>query len=105
MTGNTVLLGLAVFQDHGDVLPLVISLGFYALGAAGAKALVLLSFSARLKSCPDTKHFSKLARNRLIRALVLQSSIKPSMAASFTARLNRFRKNSVLYQGTTLVGP
>src|SRR5580704_14534631 len=33
-------------------------------------------FSARLKSCPDTKHFSKLARNRLTRTLVLQSSIK-----------------------------
>jgi hypothetical protein len=33
-------------------------------------------FSARLKSCPDTKRFPKLARNRLTRPLVLQSSIK-----------------------------
>src|SRR5580658_436932 len=35
-------------------------------------------FSARLKSCADTKHFSKLARNRLTRKLVLQSSIAGS---------------------------
>jgi hypothetical protein len=42
---------------------------------AGAKALVLRPFSAGLKSCPDTKYFSKLARNRLTRTLVLQSSI------------------------------
>jgi hypothetical protein len=56
--------------------------------AAGAKALVLLAlFSARLKSCPDTKHFAKLARNRLTRTLVLQSSIKPSTAKRDAARL------------------
>jgi uncharacterized membrane protein YoaK (UPF0700 family) len=34
MTGNTVLLGLAVFQFHGDFLPRVISLGCYAVGVA-----------------------------------------------------------------------
>jgi hypothetical protein len=43
----------------------------------GLKPSSYCPFSARLKSCPDTKHFSKMARNRLIRALVLQSSIKP----------------------------
>jgi uncharacterized membrane protein YoaK (UPF0700 family) len=34
MTGNTVLLGIAVFQNHGDLLHPAISLGFYGLGAA-----------------------------------------------------------------------
>ena len=33
-------------------------------------------FFQALKSCPDTKHFSKLALNRLTWTLVLQSSIK-----------------------------
>ncbi len=33
MTGNTVILGLAVFQDHGDMLHPVIALGCYAAGA------------------------------------------------------------------------
>jgi uncharacterized membrane protein YoaK (UPF0700 family) len=33
MTGNTVLLGLAVFQNHGDLLHPAISLGCYAAGA------------------------------------------------------------------------
>jgi hypothetical protein len=42
-----------------------------------SKAFVLMDFMARLKSCPDTKHFSKLARNRLTWTLVLQSSITP----------------------------
>jgi uncharacterized membrane protein YoaK (UPF0700 family) len=32
MTGNTVLLGLAVFQNHGDLLHPAISLGSYAAG-------------------------------------------------------------------------
>jgi uncharacterized membrane protein YoaK (UPF0700 family) len=32
MTGNTVLLGLAVFQPHGDLLHPLISLGSYAAG-------------------------------------------------------------------------
>jgi hypothetical protein len=39
-------------------------------------------FSARLKSCPDTKHFLKLARNRPTRTLVLQSSIAPEVRVS-----------------------
>ena len=43
----------------------------------GLKPSSYWPFSARLKSCPDTKRFSKLARNRLTRTLVLQSSIKP----------------------------
>jgi uncharacterized membrane protein YoaK (UPF0700 family) len=33
MTGNTVLLGIAVFQNHGDMLHPAISLGCYAVGA------------------------------------------------------------------------
>jgi uncharacterized membrane protein YoaK (UPF0700 family) len=33
MTGNTVLLGLAVFQNHGDLLHPAIALGCYAAGA------------------------------------------------------------------------
>ena len=33
MTGNTVILGLAVFQDHGDMLHPAIALGCYACGA------------------------------------------------------------------------
>jgi uncharacterized membrane protein YoaK (UPF0700 family) len=33
MTGNTVILGLAVFQDHGDMLHPAIALGCYATGA------------------------------------------------------------------------
>jgi|SRR5271156_4067129 len=33
MTGNTVLLGLAVFQNHGDMLHPAIALGCYAAGA------------------------------------------------------------------------
>src|ERR1700678_3817784 len=33
MTGNTVLLGIAVFQNHGDLLHPAISLGCYGAGA------------------------------------------------------------------------
>ncbi len=33
MTGNTVLLGIAVFQNHGDMLHPALSLGCYAAGA------------------------------------------------------------------------
>jgi uncharacterized membrane protein YoaK (UPF0700 family) len=33
MTGNTVMLGLAVFQPHGDLIHPLISLGSYAAGA------------------------------------------------------------------------
>jgi uncharacterized membrane protein YoaK (UPF0700 family) len=33
MTGNTVLLGIAVFQNHGDLLYPAIALGCYAVGA------------------------------------------------------------------------
>jgi uncharacterized membrane protein YoaK (UPF0700 family) len=33
MTGNTVILGLAVFQDHGDMIHPAIALGCYAIGA------------------------------------------------------------------------
>ncbi|AXC14136.1 Protein of unknown function DUF1275 [Acidisarcina polymorpha] len=39
MTGNTVLLGIAVFQLHGSVLPPLISLLSYALGVISASAL------------------------------------------------------------------
>jgi uncharacterized membrane protein YoaK (UPF0700 family) len=33
MTGNTVLLGIAVFQDHGDLLHPAMGLGCYVVGA------------------------------------------------------------------------
>jgi uncharacterized membrane protein YoaK (UPF0700 family) len=33
MTGNTVLLGIAVFQNHGDLLHPALSLGCYGIGA------------------------------------------------------------------------
>ena len=64
MTGNTVLLGLAVFQDHGDVLPLVISLGCYALGAMLGS---VLTGSVR----PDTLWSRAISRTLLLEALLL----------------------------------
>ena len=64
MTGNTVLLGLAVFQDHGDVLHLVISLGCYALGAMLGS---LLTGSVR----PDTVWPRAISRTLLLEALLL----------------------------------
>ncbi len=64
MTGNTVLLGLAVFQDHGSVLPLVISLGCYALGAMLGS---LLTGSVRA----DTVWSRAISRTLLLEALLL----------------------------------
>jgi uncharacterized membrane protein YoaK (UPF0700 family) len=40
MTGNTVLLGLAVFQYHGDLIHPVISLGGYATGVVLGSLLI-----------------------------------------------------------------
>ena len=39
MTGNTVLLGIAVFQNHGDLLHPAISLACYATGVVIASLL------------------------------------------------------------------
>jgi uncharacterized membrane protein YoaK (UPF0700 family) len=64
MTGNTVLLGLAVFQDHGNVLPLVISLGFYALGAMLGS---VMTGSVR----PDTVWSRAISRTLLLEAVLL----------------------------------
>jgi uncharacterized membrane protein YoaK (UPF0700 family) len=64
MTGNTVLLGLAVFQDHGDVFPLVISLGCYALGAMLGS---LLTGSVR----PEMVWPRAISRTLLLEALLL----------------------------------
>ena len=64
MTGNTVLLGLAVFQDHGDVLHLVISLGCYALGAVLG---TFLTGSIRA----DTVWPRAISRTLLLEALLL----------------------------------
>jgi uncharacterized membrane protein YoaK (UPF0700 family) len=85
MTGNTVLLGLAVFQDHGHVLPLVISLGFYALGAMlGA----LLTGSVRA----DTVWSRAISRTLLLEALLLLAAeagwIAIHMGADHTPSLN-----------------
>jgi uncharacterized membrane protein YoaK (UPF0700 family) len=64
MTGNTVLLGLAVFQDHGDVLHLVISLGCYALGAMLGS---LFTGSVR----PDMVWPRAISRTLLLESLLL----------------------------------
>src|ERR1700749_4712883 len=64
MTGNTVLLGLAVFQDHGNVLPLIISLGFYALGATLGS---VMTGSVR----PDTVWSRAISRTLLLEAVLL----------------------------------
>jgi uncharacterized membrane protein YoaK (UPF0700 family) len=64
MTGNTVLLGLAVFQDHGNVLPLVISLGCYALGAMLGS---VMTGSVR----PETAWSRAISRTLLLEALLL----------------------------------
>ena len=41
----------------------------------GLKPSLFAAFTARLKSCPDTKRFLILARNRLTQTLVLQAPI------------------------------
>ena len=64
MTGNTVLLGLAVFQDHGNVLSPVISLGLYAVGVMLGS---LLTGSVR----PDTAWSRAVSRTLLLEALLL----------------------------------
>jgi uncharacterized membrane protein YoaK (UPF0700 family) len=64
MTGNTVLLGLAVFQDHGDMLHPVISLGCYALGAMLGS---VLTGTVR----PGTVWSRAISRTLLLEALLL----------------------------------
>jgi uncharacterized membrane protein YoaK (UPF0700 family) len=85
MTGNTVLLGLAVFQDHVHVLPLVVSLGFYALGAMLGS---LLTGSVG----PGTVWSRALSRTLLLEALLLLTAeagwIAIHMGAGHTPSLN-----------------
>jgi uncharacterized membrane protein YoaK (UPF0700 family) len=64
MTGNTVLLGLAVFQDHGDLLHPLSSLGCYTVGAALGS---LLTGSVR----PDIVWSRAISRTLLVEALLL----------------------------------
>ncbi len=64
MTGNTVLLGLAVFQNHGDFLHPLIALGCYVVGAALGS---LLTGSVR----PDTVWSRAISRTLLLEALLL----------------------------------
>jgi uncharacterized membrane protein YoaK (UPF0700 family) len=64
MTGNTVLLGLAVFQEHGDMLHPLISLGCYALGAMLGS---VLTGSVR----PATVWSRAISRTLLLEALLL----------------------------------
>ena len=49
----------------------------------GLKPSAFATFTARLKSCPDTKRFLKLGRNGLTRTLVLQESIKPAPTSPY----------------------
>ncbi len=64
MTGNTVLLGLAVFQLHGDVLHPLIALGCYAAGAALGSL-----FTGRVPA--DTVWSRAISRTLLLEALLL----------------------------------
>jgi uncharacterized membrane protein YoaK (UPF0700 family) len=64
MTGNTVLLGLAVFQNHGDFLHPLISLAGYAVGA------VIGSLMAG-KIAPGTVWSKTISRALLLEAIVL----------------------------------
>jgi uncharacterized membrane protein YoaK (UPF0700 family) len=64
MTGNTVLLGLAVFQYHGDLLHPLISLGCYAVGAMLGSLLT--------GSVPaDTVWSRAISRTLMLEALLL----------------------------------
>ena len=56
----------------------------------GLKPSSYRPFSARLKSCPDTKHFSKLARNRLTRTKSVNGGFLHTL---FIATL-RYRKRT-----------
>jgi uncharacterized membrane protein YoaK (UPF0700 family) len=64
MTGNTVLLGLAVSRSYGELLPPLISLGCYVAGAALGS---LLTGSVR----PDTVWSRAISRTLLLEALLL----------------------------------
>src|SRR5277367_4731625 len=64
MTGNTVLLGLAVSQSYGDVLHPLIALGCYVAGAALGS---FLTGSVR----PDAVWPVAVSRTLLLEALLL----------------------------------
>jgi uncharacterized membrane protein YoaK (UPF0700 family) len=64
MTGNTVLLGLAVSQTYGDVLHPLIALGCYVAGAALGS---LMTGSVR----PDMVWSRAISRTLLVEALLL----------------------------------
>jgi uncharacterized membrane protein YoaK (UPF0700 family) len=64
MTGNTVLLGLAVSRSYGELLPPIISLGCYVAGAGLGS---LLTGSVR----PDTVWSKAISRTLLLEALLL----------------------------------
>ena len=64
MTGNTVLLGLAVFQYHGDLAHPAIALGCYALGAMLGS---VLTGTVR----PGTVWSRAISRTLLLEALLL----------------------------------
>jgi uncharacterized membrane protein YoaK (UPF0700 family) len=64
MTGNTVLLGLAVSRSYGELLPPIISLGCYVAGAALGS---LLTGSVR----PDTVWSKAISRTLMLEALLL----------------------------------
>jgi uncharacterized membrane protein YoaK (UPF0700 family) len=64
MTGNTVLLGLAVSQTYGDVLHPLIALGCYVAGASLGSLL-----TGRVR--PDTVWSGAISRTLLLEALLL----------------------------------
>jgi uncharacterized membrane protein YoaK (UPF0700 family) len=67
MTGNTVLLGVAVFQNHGALLHPVLALGSYA---AGALIGSLLTGDVR----PDNGWSKRISWTLMIEALLLLSA-------------------------------
>jgi uncharacterized membrane protein YoaK (UPF0700 family) len=64
MTGNTVLLGLAISRTYGDLLPPLISLGCYIAGAVLGSLL-----TGRVR--PDTVWSRAISRTLLLEALLL----------------------------------
>ncbi len=96
MTGNTVLLGLAVSGSYGDLLPPLISLGCYVAGAALGS---LLTGSVR----PDTVWSKAISRTLLLEALLLLAAeggwIAIHLQAGYAPRLQLLLATVALAMG------
>jgi uncharacterized membrane protein YoaK (UPF0700 family) len=79
MTGNTVLLGLAVFQNHGDMLHPGIALACYAVG-------VMLGSILTKGVSPGAFWSKAISRTLLIEGLVLLASEAGWVAVSLHSR-------------------